>query len=437
MQAPVAEMSTGSRTTAAPLVKKGAHMVSWSQQEDDLLREQVAIHGSSDNWTIIAAQFNGKTGRQCRRRWFTYLNADCKKGGWSPEEDVLLCEAQKIFGNRWTEIAKMVSGRSDNAVKNRFSTLCKKRAKDEASCKENNGLLVSTDSKRALMKTSATKHVSYDGSANPKFSSYSLAANCGITRGQSRPPLALLTQKLNSSSILQETCHIGSRTNARSCDTIMISEDQGTFLRKDDPKLTALLQQEEMLSSLAVRVNSENTKESLENAWKELEDYETKFKELIKDNTKVNSEGQLSLRKDYAIEDSQANCGACTGSKHQFEDCSLNCEEGFSDKHKSILISDEVIDPFTTDKQYNGIEVKLAASELNSPLKTIHPFHSFTDEIPTPEFSTSEKKFLLSVLGKSSPCTFPNSSQQSYHKIYSFPSSNHSPSCKRALLNSL
>ncbi|KAL4573826.1 hypothetical protein LXL04_020645 [Taraxacum kok-saghyz] len=47
--------------------------------------------------------------RQCRRRWFTYLNFDFKKGGWSHEDDMLLCEAQKIFGNRWTEIAKRIT----------------------------------------------------------------------------------------------------------------------------------------------------------------------------------------------------------------------------------------------------------------------------------------------------------------------------------------
>lgn len=25
-------------------------------------------------------------------RWYTYLNSDFKRGGWSPEEDMLLCE---------------------------------------------------------------------------------------------------------------------------------------------------------------------------------------------------------------------------------------------------------------------------------------------------------------------------------------------------------
>ena len=27
-----------------------------------------------------------------KTRWYTYLNTECKKGGWSAEEDMILCE---------------------------------------------------------------------------------------------------------------------------------------------------------------------------------------------------------------------------------------------------------------------------------------------------------------------------------------------------------
>ena len=43
---------------------------------------------------------------------------------------------------------------------------------------------------------------------------------------------------------------------------------QRPFLKKDDPKITALTQQAELLSSLALKVSEENTDQSLENAWK-------------------------------------------------------------------------------------------------------------------------------------------------------------------------
>ncbi|CAL5391959.1 unnamed protein product [Camellia sinensis] len=32
-------------------------------------------------WAIIASKFKDKSTRQCRRRWYTYLNSDFKKGG--------------------------------------------------------------------------------------------------------------------------------------------------------------------------------------------------------------------------------------------------------------------------------------------------------------------------------------------------------------------
>ena len=51
---------------------------------------------------------------------------DLKQGGWSPEEDEILWNGHKQHGNKWTEIAKMVGGRTDNAVKNRHAVLVKK-----------------------------------------------------------------------------------------------------------------------------------------------------------------------------------------------------------------------------------------------------------------------------------------------------------------------
>ncbi|KAG2486600.1 hypothetical protein HYH03_014768 [Edaphochlamys debaryana] len=67
-----------------------------------------------------------KGSKQCRRRWKNYLNADLKSGGWTAEEDRILMEGHRLYGNKWTEIAKMVGGRTDNAVKNRYAALCKR-----------------------------------------------------------------------------------------------------------------------------------------------------------------------------------------------------------------------------------------------------------------------------------------------------------------------
>jgi myb proto-oncogene protein len=71
-----------------------------------------------------------RIGKQCRERWFNHLNPDINRNPWTEEEDLVILEKQKAKGNRWSDISKGLTGRTENAVKNRFNCLIKK-AKDE------------------------------------------------------------------------------------------------------------------------------------------------------------------------------------------------------------------------------------------------------------------------------------------------------------------
>ncbi|KAG4935826.1 hypothetical protein JHK85_050745 [Glycine max] len=270
--------------------KKERHIVTWTQQEDDILREEIGIHGT-ENWAIIASKFKDKTTRQCRRRWYTYLNSDFKKGGWSAEEDILLCEAQKIFGNRWTEIAKVVSGRTDNAVKNRFSTLCRKKQKYEALAKENSTSYINSNNKRVMfqhcnnmdttsesgvpIKNLRRTHIHYNAE-KIKFEDRLHLRNETPINQQPRAPLAVLAQNSHNSNNLPDQHHV---CNPKFSSLAQNYKIQGTFLKKDYPKISALMQQAELLSSLALKVDAGNMDQSFENAWKVLQEFLKRTKE--------------------------------------------------------------------------------------------------------------------------------------------------------------
>lgn len=471
-------MSSDYPAALAPQAKQDRHIVSWTQEEDDLLREQVAVNGP-DNWTIVAARFMDKTGRQCRRRWLTYLSTDCKKGGWSQEEDILLCEAQKIFGNRWTEIAKVVSGRTDNAVKNRFSTLCKKRAKHHIVSKENNDSHVHPRSKKIMVEPSANKEqIRYGGShhTNNFGSNGSLATIHSIDEdSHSRPPLSVLTQNFTGLSCFPAQCHINSSTKPSACEDAVEaktnSKVEGTFLRRDDPKLTSLLQQAELLSSVAIKAYSENRNHDLEHAWKELQNYLIRtweggslrsisgmdfllnnFSGLFKDLDCVDAEIQLSWRETDA-EDSQTSSEMTTGcsrdeqgshaDKYQLDQCDIGCNEGQGHEQEEspapvkFVFKGEMISSTLEVPQNNESQPDFSKPEFDSPVKTIPPFHSFTEEIPSPKFSSSEKKFLQFVLRASSSPKAVGNRNETPCKRDPESHSKQSHLCKRVLLNSL
>jgi hypothetical protein len=101
----------------------------WTEEEDAKLKAIVELNGAAEKvkWSNIAKQIPGRNGMQCRQRYFNNLDPSVKKGKWTEEEDSVIFKAQKKMGNQWSKIAKLLPGRTDNNVVNRFNSSARKK----------------------------------------------------------------------------------------------------------------------------------------------------------------------------------------------------------------------------------------------------------------------------------------------------------------------
>ncbi|KAK7386109.1 hypothetical protein VNO78_26070 [Psophocarpus tetragonolobus] len=102
----------------------------WKAEEDEVLLNHVKKYGPRDWSSIRSKGLLHRTGKSCRLRWVNKLRPNLKNGcKFSLEEEKVVIELQAQFGNRWAKIASYLSGRTDNDVKNFWSSRQKRLAR--------------------------------------------------------------------------------------------------------------------------------------------------------------------------------------------------------------------------------------------------------------------------------------------------------------------
>ncbi|KAE9598014.1 putative transcription factor MYB-HB-like family [Lupinus albus] len=93
----------------------------WKNTEDEILKAAVMKYGKNQ-WARISSLLVRKSAKQCKARWYEWLDPSIKKTEWTREEDEKLLHLAKLMPTQWRTIAPIV-GRTPSQCLERYEKL--------------------------------------------------------------------------------------------------------------------------------------------------------------------------------------------------------------------------------------------------------------------------------------------------------------------------
>ncbi|CAL0301807.1 unnamed protein product [Lupinus luteus] len=93
----------------------------WKNTEDEILKAAVMKYGKNQ-WARISSLLVRKSAKQCKARWYEWLDPSIKKTEWTRDEDEKLLHLAKLMPTQWRTIAPIV-GRTPSQCLERYEKL--------------------------------------------------------------------------------------------------------------------------------------------------------------------------------------------------------------------------------------------------------------------------------------------------------------------------